>query len=107
MAIKEIHYLDIGTSFELTVYNTEDDVSSILDLSTATSMLITFQKPDTTTVVQTATLVTDGADGKMTYISVLNDIDQLGTWKIQGKVTNLLGTWHTDISKFKVYDNLI
>lgn len=104
MAANEIHIGDIGTIFELTLM---DDVV-VVDISTATVLSIHFAKPDATTVTVTASLVTDGTDGKIQYITPdANFLDQTGGWKIQGKVTLSTGTWSSDISTFKVYKNLV
>lgn len=106
MAESEIHKLDIGTSFELTLYDNATGTPVLVDVSTATVKSIIFEKPDGTIVTKEATFVTDGSDGKINYVTVTNDLDLIGNWKIQGKVTMPTGSWYTDISKFKVYDNL-
>ncbi len=107
MAIEEIHKFDEGTSFQLTVKDTLDGVTSVVDISTASVMEIVFQKSDGVKLTKTATLVTDGTDGVMQYATTATDLDVTGGWKIQGIVTLPTGKWSTDISKFKVYDNLI
>lgn len=102
MATNEIHVGDIGTSFELTVY--ED--TTVVDISPATSLSIFFKKPDGTVVEQTGVFLTDGTDGVVQYISVLADLDQAGSWQAQARVVLPTGTWSSDIHKFKVYANL-
>jgi len=102
MAANEIHLNDIGTIFELTLM----DDTVVVDVSTAITKEIIFEKPDKTTTVQTASFTTDGTDGKIRYVVISGDLDQIGSWRIQGKVTLPTGTWSSDISKFKVYDNL-
>lgn len=103
MAANEIHIADIGTIFEITLM---DDLV-IVDISTATLMEIIFVKPDASKVTNIAALVTDGTDGKMKYtILVDTELDQTGSWKIQGRVVMPTGTWSSDIDKFKVYGNL-
>ena len=100
----EIHVGDIGTSFTMVLK--ECDV--VVDISTATVKDIIFRKPDSekTVVIQTAEFVTDGIDGEIEYITILNDLDIKGTWYIQAKVTLPTGTWSSDTSKFKVHANL-
>jgi hypothetical protein len=34
------------------------------------------------------------------------DLDQEGNWELQGLVTFGVSVWHTDIIRFRVYDNL-
>jgi hypothetical protein len=99
---EEVHLNDIGTKFLLTVK--EDGVA--LNISTATVKSIVFKKPSGTVVVKTATFETDGADGKIYYLSVSGDLDAIGLWKIQGKITMGVGSWGTEIGEFKVMDNL-
>lgn len=102
MAAKEIHLLDIGTIFRVTLM--DDDI--IVPLNGAELKEIHFLKPDGVVVVKEADFYSDGADGIIEYITIANDLDQTGSWKIQAKVTLPTGTWSSDISKFKVYGNL-
>jgi hypothetical protein len=99
---QEIHIQDIGTSFELAVY----DGDVVVDISTASALIILFQKPDGTTTSRTGVLLTDGTDGVIQYITVTNDLDQVGTWQAQARVSLSAGTWSSDTHKFKVYPNL-
>jgi len=98
----EVHVNDIGTQFIVTV---KDD-GVVQDISTATNLILIFKKPDQTTSNKTATLYTDGTDGKMTYTSVSGDLNQAGNYKIQGKVTLGGATYYTSIGSFKVHCNL-
>ena len=93
---------DIGTVFRTTVK--EDGVAA--DISAATTKTIIFQPPSGISVTQTAVLYTDGTDGIMQYVSVADDLNVGGTWKLQGYVA--LPTWqgHGDQVEFKVYDVL-
>jgi len=102
MAESDVHLNDIGTIFRVTAV--EDD--NVVDLSDQTELLIIFQKPDGIIVSKTAALTGDGSDGQFEYISVDGDINQLGGWKIQGKIT--LPTWvgRTSTGQFEVTENL-
>lgn len=108
MAAPEIHVADIGTVFRITLL---DDVA-IVDVSTATTMQIIFTKPATATipfevVVKDAVHSTDGTDGIIQYVSILDDLDTAGDWKIQAFVTMPSGSEHSsDIGAFTVYANL-
>lgn len=101
-SIYEIHLGDIGTAFEITL----KDCEVIVDISTASLKQIIFRKPDKTVVTHDAIFKTDGTDGVIQYLTILNDLDQTGTWYIQAKVTLPAGTWSSDTAKFKVYKNL-
>jgi len=98
----EIHANDVGTQLVVTV---KDD-GAIVDISSATSLIIVLKKPDQTTQNKTAILYSDGTDGKMTYSTILGDLDQPGNYKIQGIVHLSGGTYYTSIGSFRVHCNL-
>jgi hypothetical protein len=105
MAANEIHIGDIGTILECTL----KDGDSIVDVSEAVAAeakTIYLLKPDNTLIVCEAEFKTDGVDGIIRYVTVANDLDQLGKWKIQARVNLSSGTWSSDINTFKVHDNL-
>jgi hypothetical protein len=102
MAANEIHVNDVGTTFQLTF---KDD-GSIVDVSSASAVEVLLMGPDDTAVTKTATLVSDGTDGKVKYVTVSGDIDTAGTWKIQGKVTFATNIYNSDVHTFTVYKNL-
>lgn len=98
----EIHYGDIGVNFNITVMNG----TAVLNVSNANSINIIFQKPDSSDLIKTASLITDGTDGNIRYTTVSGDLDQVGTWQIQAKVDFGASVFSTDIQKFKVYRNI-
>jgi hypothetical protein len=98
----EIHYGDIGVNFNITVMNG----AAVLNVSNANSISIIFQKPDSSDLTKTASLVTNGTDGKIKYTTVAGDLDQIGTWQIQARVNFGASVFSTDIQKFKVYRNI-
>lgn len=102
---QEIHLGDIGTAFRITLKDGNDivDVSSAVGVGTKT---ITFKKKDGTVVEKEATFFTNGVDGVIQYITIEDDLDQLGSWEIQAKVTLTSGTWRSNTDKFRVYENL-
>ena len=102
MPANEIHLNDIGTQFVLTV----KDGSSAVDISGATTKQIIIQKPSGTKITASTTFSTDGTDGKMYYTTVADDLDEAGSYKLQGKVIISDGTFYTDITTFKVHRNL-
>lgn len=76
----EIHLGDIGTRFELTL---EDGDGTAVNISSATVKRIDFRKPSGEVIQRTATFVTTGADGKLYYVSILGDLDEVGRWYAQ------------------------
>jgi len=100
----EIHVGDIGTKFIITILDEDKPV----DISAAALKEIIFQKPDNTNMTKTASLQTDGTDGKMFWMTTLiTDLDQEGQWKIQGKISIGGGTWKTQVGVFRVYGNIV
>lgn len=99
---QEIHVADVGTIFVITFY--EDDV--VLDISSALEKSVRFTKPDLTTLDVDLDFVTSGSDGQAYYATVDGDLDQSGTWKLQGIIELPNGLWHSNIARFKVFENL-
>jgi hypothetical protein len=106
MGINEIRKGDIGTVFERTVYTIIDGVKTIVNVSSATTMEFIFTKPDGTKMTKDADFSSDGSDGKLRYVTVADDLDGVGDWKLQVYVILSSGEWHSDISHFRVHDNL-
>lgn len=104
MGIDEIRKGDIGTVFERTI----KDGGVVVDISAGTGLQIIFQKPDDGAFVpKTAVLGSGGGtDGKMRYVTVADDLDEIGVWRWQAKVVLTGGTWKTDILDFEVHRNL-
>ena len=102
MAEENIHVNDVGTIFRLTLLDT---ASEPLDVSGATVTFI-FLSPGGRRFEKTASYVTDGTDGKVQYVSTSGDIDEVGRWQYQAKVTVGSNHWASEIIIFKVKKNL-
>ena len=102
MSANEIHLNDIGTKFLVTI----TDGSSAVDVSSASTKQIIIQKPSGTKLTPAAAFDDDGTDGKISYTTVADDLDEAGSYKLQGKVVISDGTFYTDITSFKVHRNL-
>lgn len=102
MSANEIHQNDIGTTFLATVQ--QDDTA--INLSEASTLQMIFEKPSGSTLTKTATLYSDGTDGKMKYATVAGDLDETGAWRVQAYIA--LETWQgkTDVHTFEVHTNL-
>lgn len=95
---------DIGTVFKFTVKDEED---SVVDLSSASLLQITFKKPlNGGNLVKTATLFTDGTDGICKYTTIAGDIDIAGEWQAQVYVVVGSQSLHSTIQTFSVKANL-
>ena len=100
--VEEIHKDDIGTKIIVTM----KDGTTAVDISTATTKQIIFEKSDGTVVAKDAAFDSDGTDGKIFYIIITDDLNLTGSWKMQGRVTMPTGTWRSNVDLFTVYGNL-
>lgn len=98
----QIHVGDIGTVLVVTIL--ED--GSAVDISSASSLQIILRKPDGVSYTKTATIYTDGTDGKLSYTVLDGDLDAAGLWKIQAVVVIPSGTYSSSVGSFKVHCNL-
>ena len=100
---EQIHMGDVGTSFDITVY----EGGELKDLSTAHQVTLKFRKPDNSVVSKSGTLVTDGTDGQVRYITEVDFLDSRGQWDLQ-VVVNYPGEpiWHSNIVHFHVHPNI-
>ena len=99
----EIHVGDIGTRIELTVL--KDNLP--LNLSTATDIDLVIGRPTAAKLTVTPTFVTDGTDGKVYYLTVINDLSEAGIYQLQIIATFSGGKWHSEIVKMRVYANVL
>lgn len=105
---------DTGTSIEFLIKecdNSDPDnpVEVLVDVQFATVMVMTFLKPDGTTLVVNnpeVKFLTDGTDSIIHYLTVGSDLDQTGTWKAQLRITMVTGVWYTTSISFKVKASL-
>jgi hypothetical protein len=103
MSAGDIHQNDIGTVFEVTL----KDGSSIVNISASTVKQIVFQDPAGVKRTKSASFTTTGTDGKIRYVTVMGDLNLVGKWNLQAYVEMPSGKWHSDISKFVVYPNIV
>jgi hypothetical protein len=101
--VDEVHINDIGTIFRMTLLDEDDNP---VDLATTTQKQLIFKKPSGATLTKTAVFYTDGTDGIIQYTVVDGDLDELGEWKWQAYIVNPVGSWRSNIAKFRVYKNL-
>lgn len=98
----QVHVGDIGTQLILTV---KDD-GAVVDISSASSLVIIIRKPDGVSYEKSGTLLNDGTDGQMYYTSVDGDFNTAGNYKLQAKVVLSGATYYSSTASFKVYCNL-
>lgn len=102
----EIHVDDIGTRFQMTVKDCDDN--SGVDISSALAREIRIRKPSDTLIYRSASVFDDGSalSGVMYYDTIAGDLDEVGTYKLQGKISIGSGVYYTSIYTFKVNCNL-
>jgi hypothetical protein len=104
---EQAHENDIGTTFRVTVYDTNSDgTTKVADIQTATTKKMTFKKPNGDTFDRIAVFTSDGSDGQIEYVSVDGDLSPAGNWQLQAYVQTPDGSWRTNSGSFKVYENL-
>src|SRR5262245_53446698 len=65
----------------------DPDTGSAMDLSNATTKNLIFRRPDGRTFTRAAEFVTNGADGKLKYITTAaDDTTPAGRWRVQADV---------------------
>ena len=104
MSLAEVHEFNIGTRFIFTVFD-QDKV--VIDISTATTMEVLFQRPDRTTFAKVAIFTGDGTDGRLEYVSEVNDLTPAGDWFIQARVANLPSSdFRSEVLPLKIHGNI-
>ena len=105
--IDDLHLEDIGTIIRVTVQDTNTScVAESLDISSATTKNFILKKPDGTKVTLAGVFTTDGTNGQIQYVTIANDLDQVGDWKLQLHLVLSDGTWRSEIGYFRVINNL-
>jgi len=102
MAAEEIHLNDVGTLFKILI----KDGDEVRDISTMTVKELLFKKPCGTLLTKTASFLTDGTDGYITYTTIADDLDEAGLWQIQAHLEGVSLDIHSDVAFFRVYPNL-
>lgn len=95
---------DQGTRLEFTVV---DQAGAPVDISNATlTDALKLRIHAGQAKLRTPTFVSDGADGKMQYITVAGDLVPFGDWELQGQIIDIDGEWHSLLKGFEVRCNL-
>ncbi len=94
-----IYKNDIGTLIEATII----EKGAILNIGTATTKQFLFKKPSGAILTKVAAFSSDGTDGKLKYLTISGDLDETGTWVLQGRVVMPTGSWSTQETEFYVH----
>jgi len=107
-----IHVGDVGTTFRLKILHPNDvetygDLAGTpIDVSGANVKTFYFMKPDKTKHSVTAEFESDGADGKLVYTTIEDDIDAVGKWQVQAYVEIGASKYFSTKAVFSVNGNL-
>ena len=98
----------IGAKLEVQILEYDEDTKTDIevDISGSSTKEIIIQRPDKTLLTRNAVLSTDGVDGKMHVITVLDDINIEGSYYIQGYIITNGWNGRSTIGEFEVHDNL-
>jgi hypothetical protein len=105
---------DIGTEIILEFQAPNcSGVNAAYSLAGATTITICVQRPDGTSFERAASFTGapcgagDGTDGKASLLTISGDFNQIGTYRVAGKVEFASGdTFYSSESTFKVKDPL-
>ena len=99
-----LHVGDFGTQFILTIKKLVDGAPTVVDVSGATTKKILFRDSEGTITEHTASFLTDGTDGKITYTTVTGDISISGSLEYRGFVVlSATQSYQSSTCKIKVY----
>lgn len=90
------------------IYNTDIGVEILLDtladLTNYATLTYRVTKPDDTIITWTPTLKGTAEQGILSYITQENDLDLVGTYKIQARITFTGGEQHdSNTQNFRVF----
>lgn len=98
----EMREYDIGVELLVTLTNSS---GTAFDVSTATTIQFKFRKPSGTEISRTGVLDSGGTDGKVRYVTIEDDLDEIGIWRYQVRIVLASGTDLTsEDAKFRVAD---
>jgi hypothetical protein len=98
----DMHVGDIGTPLRFTI----KENNAAMDVSNYDWLVLHLEKKDKSVVDMPLSLVTDGKDGKVEYITQFGDVDQKGKWRAQIFYGDTSGSWHTSIVELVIDANL-
>jgi len=103
----QIQFNSVGTPLTLEVYR-GDGATLETDLVSAGTLEMYLFPPSGAANIKTkiADDVSPSTTGQMRYLTVDGDIDEVGTWYIQGHVVIGTGDWPTTVKTFTVKPNV-
>ena len=102
MSWEDIHVDDYGWIGKLTL---QQDGTAI-DISSYTTLQYILKDPNAVTSTKVAAFDSDGTDGILKYTIADGDIDEVGNWYVQARITKVGAVLTSDWLKFQVQDRL-
>ncbi len=96
------HKNNVGTTFKASV---TDQDGNVITVAGGDTKRVLFKKPSGNTLTKTGSVI-DGPSGIFGYTTIAGDMDEVGSWQVQGYLRNADGEWYGDVQKFKVLDNI-
>lgn len=96
--MNDIRLNDFGTRFLVTVKDQDNEIYPI----TSKTIEFWFRKPDGEILSKTPTLVETGVYGQCYYVTQSGDINALGLWRLQLKITDTGEQFFSEIYPFRV-----
>lgn len=84
----EMRVGDVGTEIQFQI---RDQANAVVDITSASTKTIYLIKPDGTVLTKVATggkagFPAEAVNGWMHYVTIIGDIDQRGTWWVEGYI---------------------
>jgi len=102
MSWEDIHVDDYGWIGKLTL---QQD-GTALDISSYTTLQYILKDPSKVTSTKVAAFDSDGTDGILKYTIAAADIDEVGNWYVQARVSKIGAVLTSDWHQFQVQDRL-
>lgn len=99
-------FAQVGDAGVAIVVAVLDETGAAVNISGADALEIKMLMPDQTTRDLAASLYSDGADGKLQFVTLPDTLVQAGEYKVQGVVTLSGVRKSTRQGGFWVYDNV-
>ena len=98
-SVRRILVNDSGAQFRLTIRNAQGTT----DVSGVVTKLMTFHRPDGSTIQREAAFYTDGTDGVICYTTIAGDLNVSGAWRVLAHVDFGQTEFQSEIHSFSVH----
>lgn len=89
---------DVGVAIEITL----QDGAVAVDLTGNTLLEMIFRKPSGARLIRTPVAVAPLTSGKLRYLTIAGDLDEVGGWNVQGHAMIPSGDFRSETGVFEV-----